>query len=214
VRRRLTYSNVVSTLALFLVLGGGFAFAAALKKNSVKSKQIANGAVKTSELGPDAATGDKVSEGTLGKVPAAVTADTAASAGVVGGRSADALRSIAAFAEDTTPLDLTISPAAVVTTQITTHSPSLITASFSAELEGGTGDGNTAACRIELGSSNSALYSATSDDLGSSNPFSMAIDFAHELPAGTYAVSVTCSKGLGADVTKNDADITVIAVPD
>jgi hypothetical protein len=47
-RPRLTYANVVSTLALFLVLGGGAAFAA----NKIRSGDIARNAVKTANLAP------------------------------------------------------------------------------------------------------------------------------------------------------------------
>jgi hypothetical protein len=49
---KLTYSNVVATLALFLVLAGGTAFAAsqALPKNSVGSKQIKKEAVTPPKL--------------------------------------------------------------------------------------------------------------------------------------------------------------------
>ena len=43
---KLTYANVMSTIAIFLLLGGGAAFAASkLAKNSVSTKQIKNGAV-------------------------------------------------------------------------------------------------------------------------------------------------------------------------
>lgn len=53
VRGKITYANVVSTLCLFLVLGGGAAFAASrLPKNSVGSKQIRKGAVSPSKLSP------------------------------------------------------------------------------------------------------------------------------------------------------------------
>ncbi len=49
-RSHLTYANVIATLALFLVLAGGAAFAATkLAKNSVKGKQIAPDAVGSSE---------------------------------------------------------------------------------------------------------------------------------------------------------------------
>jgi hypothetical protein len=49
--RRLTYANVVSTLCLFLVLGGGAAFAASeLAKNSVGTEQIRRGAVTPAKL--------------------------------------------------------------------------------------------------------------------------------------------------------------------
>src|SRR4051812_20626605 len=49
---RLTYANVVSTLCLFLVLGGGAALAASvvLPKNSVGAKQLKKAAVTPSKL--------------------------------------------------------------------------------------------------------------------------------------------------------------------
>jgi hypothetical protein len=77
-RARLTYANVMSTVALLVALtGGATAIALSLPKNSVKSKQIAPGAVKTGDIAKDAVTGDKVNESTLGKVPAAARADGA-----------------------------------------------------------------------------------------------------------------------------------------
>jgi hypothetical protein len=80
-RERLTYANVVATIALVLAVGGGAtALALTLPKNSVHSKQIAKGAVKTSDIGKDAVTGDKVKVSSLGKVPLAVHADSADSA--------------------------------------------------------------------------------------------------------------------------------------
>ena len=81
---KLTYANVVSTIALFLAIGGGAYAATQLPKNSVKSKQIAPGAVKTSDIAKDAVTGDKVNEATLGKVPTAIRADVAARADSAG----------------------------------------------------------------------------------------------------------------------------------
>jgi hypothetical protein len=48
---RLTYANVVSTICLFLLLGGGAAFAASqLPKNSVGPKQIKRGAITPAKL--------------------------------------------------------------------------------------------------------------------------------------------------------------------
>ena len=49
-RSQLTYANVTSSLALFLVIAGGAAFAATAAKNSVTSKSIKNGAVKSKDL--------------------------------------------------------------------------------------------------------------------------------------------------------------------
>jgi hypothetical protein len=68
---------VVATLALFLALGGGAVWAAGkigsggIKRNAIKSKHLAAGAVKTGDIAANAATGAKVAEGSLGQVPAA-----------------------------------------------------------------------------------------------------------------------------------------------
>lgn len=48
-RPKLSYSNVIATIALFLALGGA-AIAAGLPKNSVGSKQLKRGAVTTADL--------------------------------------------------------------------------------------------------------------------------------------------------------------------
>jgi hypothetical protein len=88
---KLTYANVVATLCLFLVLGGGAAFAAGkLGKNTVGSKQlkanavtaakIKNGSISAAKIQNGAITGSKVSLGTLGTVPSATKATTADSA--------------------------------------------------------------------------------------------------------------------------------------
>jgi hypothetical protein len=66
VRGRLTYANVTATIALFIALGMGSAWAAGqLSKNSVKSKQIKSGAVRTKELDDDAVTSAKVENRSL-----------------------------------------------------------------------------------------------------------------------------------------------------
>ena len=65
-RRRLTYANVVSTLALVVaVTGGGAAVAAGLAKNSVGSPQIKNGQVKAADLAGNAVTSAKVKDNSL-----------------------------------------------------------------------------------------------------------------------------------------------------
>src|SRR6478672_3440043 len=70
-RARLTYANVVSTLTLFLVLGGGAAFAAKklttsdIKKGAIKTKLIAGNAVTKAKIAKNAVTGAKVKNGSL-----------------------------------------------------------------------------------------------------------------------------------------------------
>jgi hypothetical protein len=98
IRKRLTYANVMSSIAVFLVLGGGAAFAAKqlskksvgapqlkanavttakIKKNAVTKKKIAKNAVDASKVKSDSLTGNQINESTLGTVPSAATATTA-----------------------------------------------------------------------------------------------------------------------------------------
>ncbi len=97
IRKRLTYSNVMSSIAVFLVLGGATAFAAGLAKNSVGSKQlkknavtsakIKNNAVTTAKIKNGAITGAKITTSSLGTVPNATHASSADNANTVGGQS-------------------------------------------------------------------------------------------------------------------------------
>jgi len=67
VHGELTYANVVSTVALFLVLGGGAAYAAAhLAKNSVGTKQLKQTSVTTSKIKNAAVTSEKLASGSVG----------------------------------------------------------------------------------------------------------------------------------------------------
>lgn len=80
-RQRLTYANVVSTLALFLVLTGGVAYAAKkisshdlrgasvttakIKRGAVTTAKIRNGAVKTAKIAPGNVTNGKLAVGSV-----------------------------------------------------------------------------------------------------------------------------------------------------
>ena len=65
---KLSYANVMSTLAVFLALGGGgFAIATAVKKNSVGSKQVKNEALTNKDLKNGVAVGtEEVADESLG----------------------------------------------------------------------------------------------------------------------------------------------------
>jgi hypothetical protein len=95
-RPRLTYANVMSTLAVVLALGGATAFAASkigtrqIRSGAVKTGKLAREAVTTGKIKNGAVTGAKVKDGsltgadinlgTLGTVPKATSAASAASA--------------------------------------------------------------------------------------------------------------------------------------
>lgn len=89
IRKRATYANVMSTIAVFLVLGGATAFAALgkgtvgtkqLKTNSVTAAKLKNKAVTTAKIADHAVTGTQVNLGSLGQVPSAAFATTAGNA--------------------------------------------------------------------------------------------------------------------------------------
>jgi hypothetical protein len=78
-RARLTYANVVATLALFVALGGtGYA------ASQITSRDVKNRSLKGGDLKKNTVTGTEIRESRLGRVPAAdnaVTADVSKTAG-------------------------------------------------------------------------------------------------------------------------------------
>jgi hypothetical protein len=99
----------MSSIAVFLILGGATAFAAKkitgseiagnaittgkLKKEAVTAAKIKGGSITTSKIANDAVTGEKANESTFGEVPTAAkatTATTAANANALGGKPATA----------------------------------------------------------------------------------------------------------------------------
>lgn len=64
-RKHLTYANVVSSLCLFIVLGGGVAIAATAQKNSVKSSSVKNNTLKGIDVLDNSLTGADIDEASL-----------------------------------------------------------------------------------------------------------------------------------------------------
>jgi hypothetical protein len=104
IRKRITYANVMSSIAVFLVLGGASAYAAKkigsneikgnsittgkIKKEAVSSSKIKKNSVTTAKIANGAVTGAKINLSSVGTVPNAThatTADTAANANAVNG---------------------------------------------------------------------------------------------------------------------------------
>lgn len=79
-RERVSYANVVATLALFLALGGVGYAATKLPKNSVGTKQIKKNAVTGAKVKKHTLTGKNINLAKLGTVPSASAASTATTA--------------------------------------------------------------------------------------------------------------------------------------
>jgi hypothetical protein len=92
IRKRITYANVMSSIAVFLVLGGATAYAAKkigsneikgnsittgkIKKNAITSSKIKKNAITTAKIKDAAVTGPKINLATLGTVPSAANSAT------------------------------------------------------------------------------------------------------------------------------------------
>lgn len=98
-RERLTYANVMSTIAVFLAVGGATAFATVeLGKNTIGSRQLKASSVTTGKIATNAVNGSKVANQSLtgsdinvqslGTVPAAASASHADEASAIGGHAA------------------------------------------------------------------------------------------------------------------------------
>jgi hypothetical protein len=95
---KLTYANVVATIALFGVLGGGAYAAFRVPPNSVGSRQlkakavsggkIANATISGGKIQEETITGQNIKFSALGTVPQAANAANAANANTVGGHAA------------------------------------------------------------------------------------------------------------------------------
>src|SRR5213592_1341806 len=89
-RPRISYANVVSTLALILALGGVSYAAVKISGKSIKDRTVTAKKIKKNSL-----TGTEINEAKLGKVPLAVLADNAGHAGnadTVGGQAASSFK--------------------------------------------------------------------------------------------------------------------------
>jgi hypothetical protein len=87
IRKRLTYANVMSTIAVFLMLGGASALAASqLGKKTVGAKQLKSNAVTTAKIKKDAVTAKKIKKGSITseKIAAGAVGASQIAAGAVG----------------------------------------------------------------------------------------------------------------------------------
>jgi hypothetical protein len=145
IRKRLTYANVMSSIAVFFVLGGGAAYAAKkigsnqLKPNSVTTAKIKKEAVTTAKIKKDAVTGAKVKESTLGTVPSATNA------GAVNGQTATKVFAKLNIGQSNVQI-ASIAGFTITATcngnveELTLHAPSNVASALEAQGDGNDGD--------------------------------------------------------------------------
>jgi hypothetical protein len=112
IRKRLTYANVMSSIAVFFVLAGSAAIAATvLPKNSVGKKQLKANAVTTAKIKKNAVTGKKIAKNAIrtdkiadGAVTTAKIADNAVTGAKVDEATLGTVPSAASFAGATQQL--------------------------------------------------------------------------------------------------------------
>jgi hypothetical protein len=91
-RKRISSAHVLAIIAILLALGGN-ALAFHLGKNSVGTRQLKKEAVTAPKVKKGTLTGTQINLSTLGTVPSAADAHTAANAQTLDGQTADQLAS-------------------------------------------------------------------------------------------------------------------------
>ena len=137
-RSRLSYANVMATIAVFVALGGTAYAATSIDGKLIKNRSIAGIKLKKDTLG-----GEQINESKLGQVPSAARADLAATA--ESAKRADA----AAVADSAKRADQATS-ATSATNASKAANANLLDNLDSAELSPGTGDGRIAPLRLTV----------------------------------------------------------------
>lgn len=219
IRQRLSYANVMATMALFIALGGTSYAAVQLSKGSVKKKHLAKNSVVSKKVkdgtllstdfkpgqlvsgapgpqgpaGPQGAKGDKGDKGDTGaQGPAGPTAS--------------------GFKSEGTNVVLTSLPQAVVTATITTTVESRVVAHASLDIVGDGAAGNVYCYITDLPTINGGDWSVrTNDDLVTGmDALNTGVVGAKVLPAGTHTVRAACGKNSG-NLSFNEGDLSLIA---
>jgi hypothetical protein len=176
-------SRLASGLAVFLALGGT---AWALQANSVRSRHIVDGTIRSSDVGANSLTGADIDERSLG----------------LG----------AAYSERTSPLRLTSSSQTVIARTVTVSAPTQLSAVASIQMAPDADlDGRyNAVCQIEVdGLYRSGEYFHDADELG----FSVfSVTFGRTVFAGAHTVALRCRKSLDPN-TFVSGGMTILAVP-
>jgi hypothetical protein len=235
---RLSYANVVATLALFLALSTGGAWAAStlisgskIKRGTITGKQVKDGSLTGVDLAKGSVTADRLSAGVLtqgakgdagAKGDIGQKGDTGSKGdpGAPGPSVAGYAVSRPSFAS-TLPSDS--SYGATVTLNTGTSKTGPISVSFPARLiitgttrmQNGNGSGRTMRCRLVLnpGASQQVVSADAPESVATLEEHTSTVTGAVDVAPGTYNVGMEC-----ATQTNNsnglfaDVSLTVVAV--
>jgi hypothetical protein len=232
-RGQLTYANVIATIALFIALATGGAYAGHLV---VKSSDIVDDAIKPRHIDNGAVTGAGIRNRAVGAPdldPGAFNSEITESDGGTYGIANNAIQSYevsngtltgddinerslglgATYAERTTSLQLTNSFHTVLTKTVQTATPTQLNAVATLNLAPDADlDGDySPLCRIEV----DGLYRSPDylDDFGELDFGTMSLTFGRTVFAGEHTVAVICRKNTNANPYVYDSGMIVFGVP-
>ncbi len=196
-------SILVAVLAISLAMvGSAMAAPTTLKITTQTIKKIAKKEIK--KAAPKLA---------VDKANSATTAATATNANALGGKSLAQIQTVVAGAQNASVVDIGAGTD-VVTVNYTLAAASRVNFSGVAELDGDSG-GDEAICSIRNdGNTISLSFETAFDDIGSDNPVeAVVMTSAATVAAGAHVATLRCSTVSGGPITKDDAAINLVAVP-
>ena len=238
-RLRLTYANVVATVALFGVLAGGVAVAATVAKDSVGKKQLkdqsvigkkiadgtvksgklADGSVTTPKLADGAVTGAKADESTFGTVPSAQQATQAQNSVALGGAPLAGVRSAATGASEGTDVPIAAAPTTVISQNIDVPAGGgTVTGTASIDVFTSDITARVMTCTMEAGRGGtfaaiSELAFANFPGTPGTNIQVPVVGLKASVPAGTETVRIRCEESSGTALTFDRGNLVVEVHP-
>jgi hypothetical protein len=212
---KLTYANVMSTLCLFLLLGGGAYAATQLPKNSVGTKQIKSQAVTLQKLSKSAT---QALQGSSGKVGAEGPRGPKGEPGAPSLPGNGKVVSVAGSAEGTASHSSSFNKVAATSNIELPKEAEVLIQGTGEELgtcpPPGSNTCGTAAALFVDGVQASKSHSITLSGGASSIPQLISIPLVDTLEAGTHAVELRIITALqnGGSETMTDASVSAIAV--
>ncbi|WP_323791451.1 hypothetical protein [Nocardioides sp.] len=219
-RRHLSYANVSATLALVVALSGT-AYAA----NTVRSKDIVNGQVKTADLGKAAVATSKIKKNavTTSRIKKNAVTTNRIKSGAV---APDDLNPatfphfiVSDYDSSNTNTSISGGLVAVLTVELTTHVESHVMVTSNVEVDADGGNNDDAFCYIsgsETGAPTGDISQRVTVDISHTNLArnNIANHGNAVVPAGTHAFRVFCGVNVGGQTIEFDSgDVSAIAVP-